>query len=102
MRGGDQLPVALQPGGRILTVTIGANSQFNRFMPPRELPVVDAALQERGYKVEHLFNPGDEELLEKAGAADGVFMNLLMLPYMVMGSIQNLVGHLATDRKSVV
>jgi len=94
LRGADELPMDLQPGGRVLTVTIGANSQFNRFMPPRELPVVDAELQGRGYQVEHLFNPGDEELLEKAGEADVVFMNLLMLPYMVMGSIHNLVGHL--------
>jgi len=94
LRGADELPMDLQPGGRVLTVTIGANSQFNRFMPLRELPVVDAELQGRGYQVEHLFNPGDEELLEKAGEADVVFMNLLMLPYMVMGSIHNLVGHL--------
>ena len=63
-------------------------------MPPRELSVVDEELQERGYQVEHLWNPSDEELLEKAGAADVVFMDLLMLPYMVMGSIHNLVGHL--------
>ena len=94
LRGADQLPVALQPGGRVLTVTIGANSQFNRFMPPRELAVVDEELRQRGLQVEHLFNPGDEELLAKAGEADVVFMDLLMLPYMVMGSIHNLVGHL--------
>jgi len=94
LRGADRLSVTLQPGGRVLTVTIGANSQFNRFMPPRELAVVDEELRQRGFQVEHLFNPGDEELLAKAGEADVVFMNLLMLPYMVMGSIHNLVGHL--------
>jgi len=94
LRGTTQLSIALQPGGRVLTVTIGANSQFNRFMPPRELAVVDEELQQRGFQVEHLLNPGDEELLAKAAAADVVFMNLLMLPYMVMGSIHNLVGHL--------
>ncbi|MEZ4684103.1 MAG: glycoside hydrolase family 3 N-terminal domain-containing protein [Caldilineaceae bacterium] len=94
LRGADGLPVNLQAGSRVLTVTIGANSQFNRFMPPRELPVVDEELQGRGYQVEHILNPGDEELLEKAGEADVVFMNLLMLPYMTMGTIHNLVGHL--------
>ena len=94
LRGADRLSGARQPGGRVLTVTIGANSQFNRFMPPRELAVVDEELRLRGFQVEHLFNPGDEELLAKAGEADVVFMNLLMLPYMVMGSIHNLVGHL--------
>ncbi|MEZ4863920.1 MAG: glycoside hydrolase family 3 N-terminal domain-containing protein [Caldilineaceae bacterium] len=94
LRGGDPLPRNLTPGSRVLTVTIGAMSQFNRFMPPRELAVVDEELRQRGFQVEHLLNPGDEELLAKAGAADVVFMNLLMLPYMVMGSIHNLVGHL--------
>ncbi|MEZ4662617.1 MAG: glycoside hydrolase family 3 N-terminal domain-containing protein [Caldilineaceae bacterium] len=94
LRGGDQLPIHLQPGSRVLTVTIGAMSQFNRFMPPRELAVFDGELQARGYQVEHLLNPGDDELLARAAAADVVFMNLLMLPYMVMGSIHNLVGHL--------
>lgn len=89
-----QPPITLQPGSRILTVTIGATSQFNRFMPPRELPTFDEELQARGYQVEHLLNPGDDELLAKAGAAAVVFMHLLMLPYMVMGSIHNLVGHL--------
>ena len=94
LRGGDVLPLTLAPDSRILTVTIGANSQFNRFMPPRELVIFDEELQNRGYQVEHLLNPGDDELLAKAGEADVVFMNLLMLPYMVMGSIDNLVGHL--------
>lgn len=94
LRGADQVPAALPPGGRVLTVTIGANSQFNRFMPPRELAIVDEELRQRGLQVEHLLNPGDEELVAKAGTADVVFMNLLMLPYMVMGSIHNLVGHL--------
>ncbi len=94
LRGGEGLSVSLQPGSRVLTVTIGATSQFNRFMPQRELAIFDDELQARGYQVEHLLNPGDEELLAKAGEADVVFINLLMLPYMVMGSIQNLVGHL--------
>lgn len=94
LRSGEGLPLTLPPGSRVLTVTIGANSQFNRFMPPRELVVVDEELRQRGLQVEHLLNPGDDELLAKAGEADVVFMNLLMLPYMVMGSIHNLVGHL--------
>jgi len=94
LRGDGQLPIALQPGSRVLTVTIGAMSQFNRFMPPRELSSFDEELQARGFQVEHLLNPGDDELLAKAAEADVVFMNLLMLPYMVMGSIHNLVGHL--------
>ncbi|MFN8442612.1 MAG: glycoside hydrolase family 3 N-terminal domain-containing protein [Caldilineaceae bacterium] len=94
LRGEGHLSGKLRPGSRILTVTIGANSQFNRFMPPRELSVFDEELRTRSYQVEHLLNPGDEELLAKVSSADVVFMNLVMLPYMVLGTIQNLVGHL--------
>ncbi len=98
LRGGDHLPVDLQAGYRVLTVTIGASSQFNRFMPPRELAAFDEELRTRGFQVEHLLNPDDEELLAKASEADVVFMNLLMLPYMVLGTMQNLVGHLGRWR----
>ncbi len=94
LRGGDQFPIDLQAGCRVLTVTIGTSSQFNRFMPPRELAAFDEELRGRGFQVEHLLNPGDEELLAKAAEADVVFMNLLMVPYMVLGTMQNLVGHL--------
>ena len=94
LRGEGHLPLNLQSGSRVLTVTIGAVSQFSRFMPQRELEAFDEALRQRGFQVEHLLNPGDDELLTKAVEADVVFMNMLMLPYMVLGSIRNLVGHL--------
>ena len=94
LRGAAQLPLALQPDSRVLTVTLGAVSQFSYLRPQPELAAFDEALQQRGFQVEHLLNPGDEELLAKSGEADVVFLNLLMLPYMVMGSIDNLVGHL--------
>lgn len=94
LRGDGQPPVSLQPGSRVLTVTIGAVSQFSRFRPQPELAVFDEELRQRGFQVEHLLNPGDDELLAKATASDAVFLNLLMLPYMVMGTIHNLVGHL--------
>lgn len=94
LRSDGHPPITLQPGSRILTVTIGAVSQFSRFRPQPELTVFDEELRQRGFHVEHLLNPGDDELLAKAAASDAVFLNLLMLPYMVMGAIHNLVGHL--------
>jgi len=94
LRSDGHPPVSLQPGSRVLTVTIGAVSHFARFHAQPELPTFDEELSARGFQVEHLLNPGDEELLAKAAEADVVFMNLLILPYMVLGTIQNLVGHL--------
>jgi len=94
LRGDGRLPLDLQPGSRVLTVTVGAISQFSRFRPQPELEAFDEELRQRGFQVAHLLNPGDDALLAKAAEADVVFLNLLMLPYMVMGSIHNLVGHL--------
>jgi beta-N-acetylhexosaminidase len=94
LRSDGRLPLSLQPGSHILTVTVGAISQFSRFRPQPELETFDEELRQHGFQITHLLNPGDDELLAKAAEAEVVFLNLLMLPYMVMGSIQNLVGHL--------
>ena len=94
LRGDDQFPLHLEPGSRVLTVTIGSVSQFNKFMPQRELNAFDEELRQRGFQVEHLLNPGDEELAAKVDECAAVFINLLMLPYMELGTIRNLVGHL--------
>ena len=61
-------------------------------MPQRELVTFDEELRQRGFQVEHLLNPGDDELLTKAAESDVVFLNMLMLPNMVLGSIRNLVA----------
>jgi hypothetical protein len=78
----------------VLTVTIGQLSPFNKFMPQLDLAAFDDELRQRGFQVEHLLNPEDDLLLAKAAECDVVFLNLLALPYMVLGAIRNLVGHL--------
>jgi beta-N-acetylhexosaminidase len=87
-------PLNLTPGSRILTVTIGHVSSFSRFTSQPELGAFDDELRRHGFHVEHLLNPEDDLLLAKAAENDAVFLNLLVLPYMVLGSIRNLVGHL--------
>jgi beta-N-acetylhexosaminidase len=87
-------PLRLAPGSRVLTVTIGQLSPFNKFMPQLDLTAFDDELRRRGYQVEHLLNPEDDLLLAKAAEYDTVFLNLMALPYMVLGTIRNLVGHL--------
>jgi beta-N-acetylhexosaminidase len=87
-------PLELEPGSRVLTVTIGQLSPFNRFMPQVDLDAFDDELRHRGFQVEHLLNPEDDLLLAKAAEHDVVFLNLMALPYMVLGTIRNLVGHL--------
>jgi beta-N-acetylhexosaminidase len=87
-------PASLAPGSRVLTVTIGQVSPFSRFMPQPVLDAFDDELRQRGFQVEHLLNPGDNELLARAAESEAVFLNLLALPYMTMGTVRNLVGHL--------
>ena len=94
LRADGRPPVTLKPGSRVLTVTIGLPSAFNKFMPQLDLDAFDDELRRRGYQVEHLLNPEDDVLLEQAGQYDAVFLNLMALPYMVLGTIRNLVGHL--------
>jgi hypothetical protein len=94
LRGDDLLPLNLKPGCRVLTVTIGQLSPFNKFMPQLDLAAFDDELRQRGFQVEHLLNPEDELLAAKAAEADAVFLNLMALPYMLLGTIRNLVGHL--------
>ena len=94
LRSDGRPPLNLKPGSRILTVTIGQPSPFNKFMPQLDLDAFDDELRQRGFQVEHLLNPEDDLLLAKAGEYDVVFLNLMTLPYMVLGTIRNLVGHL--------
>ena len=59
-----------------------------------DLDAFDDELRHRGYQVSHFLNPEDDLLLKKAAENDVIFINLVALPYLVMGSIRNLVGHL--------
>ncbi len=94
LRSDGRPPFNLEPGSRVLTVTIGQLSPFNKFMPQLDLDAFDNELRRRGYQVEHLLNPEDELLLAKTAESEAVFLNLMALPYMVLGTIRNLVGHL--------
>jgi beta-N-acetylhexosaminidase len=94
LRSDGRPPLQLKPGSRVLTVTIGQLSPFNKFMPQLDLDAFDDELRRRGFQVEHLLNPQDELLLARAAEHDVVFLNLMALPYMVLGTIRNLVGHL--------
>lgn len=94
LRRDNFLPLTLKPGSRVLTVTIGQINPFNKFIPLLDLSVFDDELRRRGFQVEHLLNPEDDVLLAKAAEFDAVFVNLMTLPYTVLGCIRNLVGHL--------
>jgi len=93
-RTNKQLPLKLESNAKVLTVTIGQVSSYSKFMPQPELPVFDDELRQRGFELEHLLNPADDVLLAKAAESAVVFVNLLVIPYMELGTIRNLVGHL--------
>ena len=94
LRSDGRPPLGLKPGSRVLTVTIGHLSPFSRFRSMPDLDAFDDELRQRGFSVEHLLNPEDDLLLAKAAEHETVFINLVALPYMVLGTIRNLVGHL--------
>jgi beta-N-acetylhexosaminidase len=94
LRSDGRPPLQLASGSRVLTVTIGQLSPFNKFMPQLDLAVFDDELRQRGFVVDHLINPEDDLLLARAAEYDAVFLNLMALPYMVLGTVRNVVGHL--------
>jgi beta-N-acetylhexosaminidase len=94
LRSDGRPPIGLEPGCRVSTVTIGHLSPYSRFRSMPDLDAFDDELRQRGFQVEHLLNPEDDLLVAKAADCDVVFINLLALPYMVLGTIRNLAGHL--------
>jgi beta-N-acetylhexosaminidase len=59
----------LQPGARVLTITLASNDQ--------DVPEVDKALLERGYQVDHVYNPNDIRFGDQTFAYDAVFVNFV-------------------------
>jgi beta-N-acetylhexosaminidase len=94
LRGDGRPPLELKPGSHVLTVTIGHLSPYSRFRSMADLDAFDNALRQRGFSVEHLLNPEDDLLVAKAAEHDTVFINMVALPYMVLGTMRNLMGHL--------
>jgi beta-N-acetylhexosaminidase len=80
---GQQLNLASQ--AKVLTVTY---AKLNERMGMHDLNTFDEELRARGYQVQHLLNPGSEELRSAAGEIDAVFINLYMTPLMSLGSIR--------------
>ena len=64
------LPIRrLRPGARVLTITLASDSH--------DVPEVDKALRERGYHVDHAYNPDDLRLSDQTFAYDAVFVNFV-------------------------
>jgi beta-N-acetylhexosaminidase len=94
LRSDGKPPLQLAPGAQVLTVTVGQLANpYDRRPPQPDLDAFDEELRSRGYQVEHLLNPTDDVLLAGTPGCAAVFLNLVALPYMVLGTIRNLVGH---------
>lgn len=83
LQNSEQLTLDLTPGAKVLTVTCG---QLMPHMGVADLDIFDQTLQERGYQVEHLLNPNSDELRAAADTHDAVFINMVKLPIMPLGT----------------
>ncbi|MGB3717861.1 MAG: glycoside hydrolase family 3 N-terminal domain-containing protein [Candidatus Promineifilaceae bacterium] len=83
-------PLALQPGARVLTVTVG---EINQMLGVEDLSVFDDELRDRGFSVTHLLNPNNDELREGAAEHDVVFINVYTMPFAVIGTVRTVIGH---------
>jgi beta-N-acetylhexosaminidase len=80
------LPIRrLQPGARVLTITLASDSQ--------DVPEVDEALRERGYRVDHAYNPDDLRLSDQAFAYDAVFVNFVFKGMWGVQSVRSVGTH---------
>lgn len=74
----DLLPLSLEPGAKVLTVSCAFDEDTRGFV--KELSVVDYELRERGFAVEHLLNPGNDVLNTRCREFDAIFMNVHVMP----------------------
>ena len=64
------LPIRhLRPGAKVLTITLSSNDQ--------EAPEVDNALRERGYIVDHVYNPDSIDFGDTTFVYEAVFVNFI-------------------------
>ena len=89
VRSSGQAPVKLNPGAKVLTVTI---MPTDTMIPHSDLTVFDVELRGRGYQVQHLLNPRSDELRPNAREHDAVFVNVYVGPMMVPGTVRVIVG----------
>jgi hypothetical protein len=96
------LPIRhLRPGARVLTITLASDAQ--------EVAEVDQALRERGYDVDHMYNPDDIRVSEQTFAYEAVFVNFVYKGLWGVQSVRSVgtqnrifIGGFYTDHPCVV
>ena len=80
------LPIRhLRPSARVLTITLASDSQ--------DVPDVDSALRERGYHVDHVYNPDDLRLSDQTFTYDAVFVNFVFKGMWGVQSVRSVGTH---------
>ncbi len=96
------LPIRhLKPGAKVLTITLASDFQ--------DVPEVDIALRERGYHVDHAYNPDNLQLSDRTFAYDAVFVNFVFKATWGLQSVRSVglhnrlfIGGFYTDHPCVV
>lgn len=78
-------PIQLPAGARVLTVSVKYPTKGKR---SPELTAVDTALAARGFEVDHLVNPSPDVLCDVADDYACVFVNILVEPHSLMGTMR--------------
>jgi beta-N-acetylhexosaminidase len=91
----------LRPSARVLTITLSSDHQ--------DVPEVDRALRERGYQVDHLYNPDDLRVSEQTFAYEAVLVNFVFKAAWGVQSVRSVglhnrifIGGFYTDHPCVV
>lgn len=92
LRADASTPLRLEPGDRVLTVTVGHRAPGREIDP--EMALIDEELRQRGLVVDHLQGMSHNDLIARAGNYTAVFVNVVMYPHARIGTIR-LTGEVA-------
>ncbi len=88
LRNDGTIPVHLPDGAKVLTVTIKNNTDVREAYRCPPLEAVDAALRERGYRVDHLETPAHSDLQQAVRDYDWIFLNLHNPMHSMIGNMR--------------
>jgi beta-N-acetylhexosaminidase len=85
-RANQMTPTRLQPGQKVLTVTI--RYPHAHADPDFDMVFIDEELRRRGLEVDHLNLPSSADLRDRAGDYAAVFVNVVVYPHARMGTLR--------------
>lgn len=90
------IPLNLDRGAKVLTITIAHDIPWAIWYGGPDLPTIDQELTKRGFRVDHLRNPDHYAILKSIESYDAVFLNVKNRPHCQIGTLRLNASHAMT------